>query len=41
MWPVNVLHLEKGYDTDNDRNNSNTVIYAASLMRRVIIYFYL
>ena len=40
MWPVNALRLERCYDTDNDkRNDNNTVIYAASLMRRVTIYF--
>ena len=41
MWPVNALRLERCYDTDNDKKIlKNTVIYAASTMRRVI-YFYL
>ena len=27
------------YDTGNDKDNNNMVIYAANLMRRVTIYF--
>ena len=40
MWLVNALRLEWCYDTSNDKiYNNNMVISAASLMRRVTIYF--